>query len=422
MGVIPGIKSLTFSGLSAGPPGDPIEVWLQGRDMEEISAAAEELMTQLRRFDGIYQIRSDLSVGKNEMQLSLKPEARSLGLTVQDLARQVNSGFYGDEAVRLQRGRDDVRVKVRYPENERRAVSDVMNMRIRTRQGIEIPLRSVAHVTFTKGFTTITRTDGMRRVAVSAGVDASRANANEVFGELKAHFFPQLKTRYPGLHVALQGEQKKMRESLGSLAIGFPLAILGIFIIMATIFRSYAQPFLILFTIPFGIIGAVAGHLVFGYDLSMMSMFGMVALTGVVVNDAIVLIERVNTNIAEKMPFYDAILMGGGRRFRAIVLTTVSTVGGLAPLIMETDLQARFLIPMALSVAAGVLFATVLTLVLLPSLLVILNDFRCILYRFSHGRWPEREFVEPALDRHDDPMAASTAIDLAINPLSGAEK
>ncbi len=422
VGVIPGIKSLTFSGLSAGPPGDPIEVWLQGRDMEEISAAADELMARLRRFDGVYQVRSDLSVGKNEMQLTLKPEARSLGLTVQDLARQVNSGFYGDEAVRLQRGRDDVRIKVRYPENERRAVSDVMNMRIRTRQGVEVPLRSVAQVTFAKGFTTITRTDGMRRVAVSAGVDAGRANANEVFAELKAHFFPQLQTRYPGLHVALQGEQKKMRESLGSLAVGFPLAVLGIFIIMATIFRSYAQPFLILFTIPFGIIGAVIGHLVFGYDLSMMSLFGMVALTGVVVNDAIVLIERVNTNIAEKMPFYDAILMGGSRRFRAIVLTTVSTVGGLAPLIMETDLQARFLIPMALSVAAGVLFATILTLVLLPSLLVILNDFRCLLYRFSHGAWPERAAVEPAFDRHDDPMAAPAAIDSQYHPQIGVEK
>ena len=422
VGVIPGIKALTFSGLSAGPPGDPIEVWLQGRDMAVISAAADELMARLRLFDGVFQVRSDLSTGKNEMRLTLKPEARSLGLTVQDLARQVNSGFYGDEAVRLQRGRDDVRIKVRYPENERRAVSDVMNMRIRTSQGHEIPLRSVADITFAQGFTTITRTDGMRRVAVSAGVDARRANANEVFAELKTNFFPDLETHYPGLHVALQGEQKKMRESLGSLMVGYPVAILGIFIIMATIFRSYAQPFLILFTIPFGIIGAVIGHLVLGYDLSMMSMFGMVALTGVVVNDAIVLIERVNTNLAEKMPFYDAILMGGSRRFRAIVLTTVSTVGGLAPLIMETDLQARFLIPMALSVAAGVLFATILTLVLLPSLLVILNDFRCIIYRFSHGTWPERAAVEPALDRYDDPMAAPPAIIIKTSPQSGVDK
>jgi len=422
VGIIPGIKALTFSGLSAGPPGDPIEVWLQGHDMDIIAAAADELMARLRRFDGVFQIRSDLSIGKNEMQLTLKPEARPLGLTVQDLARQVNSGFYGDEAVRLQRGRDDVRIKVRYPEKERRAVSDVLNMRIRTHQGHEIPLRSVADVTFTRGFTTITRTDGMRRVAVSAGVDARRANANEVFAELNANFFPDLEARYPGLHMALQGEQKKMRESLGSLAVGFPVAILGIFIIMATIFRSYAQPFLILFTIPFGIIGAVVGHLVLGYDLSMMSMFGMVALTGVVVNDAIVLIERVNTNLAEKKPFYEAVLLGGGRRFRAIVLTTVSTVGGLAPLIMETDLQARFLIPMALSVAAGVLFATILTLVLLPSLLAILNDFRCLLYRFSMGAWPHREVVEPAYNRFDDPLAAPKLSDLSINPQNGAGK
>ena len=176
----------------------------------------------------------------------------------------------------------------------------------------------------------------------------------------------------------------------------------GIFVIIATMFRSYAQPFVILFTVPFGIIGVILGHLVLGYDLSLMSIFGMVALTGVVVNDAIVLIERVNENIAEGMSFFEAIRAGGVRRFRAIFLTTLSTVGGLTPLILETDLQAKFLIPMAISLAAGVTFATVLTLGLVPSLLVILNDFRCILYRINHGIWPARERVEPARSRKVD--------------------
>ncbi len=170
-------------------------------------------------------------------------------------------------------------------------------------------------------------------------------------------------------------------------------------------FRSYVQPLIILFTVPFGIIGAVLGHLLMGYNLSMMSIFGMVALTGVVVNDAIVLIERINENMAEGMPFFDAILKGGARRFRAIFLTTLSTVGGLAPLIMEQDLQARFLIPMALSIAAGVVFATVLTLVLIPSLLAILSDFRLIAHRLQKGVWPRRLDVEPARDRHVDPLA-----------------
>jgi multidrug efflux pump subunit AcrB len=405
IGILPGIKSLTFAGMEAGPPGDPIEVWLQGHDMDEILAAAGELMARLRKFDGVYQIRTDFSPGKNEMRLSLKPEARALGLTVEDLARQIYAGYYGDEALRLQRGRDDIRVKVRYTADERSRLSDLDQVRIRTRAGFEVPLMSVADVSFTPGYSTITRTDGMRRVAVSAGVDTNKANANEIFAELSANYFPDLKKRHPGLFVDLQGEQKKMRESFGSLFIGFPLAVLGIFVVIATMFRSYAQPFVILFTVPFGIIGAVLGHLLLGYDLSIMSIFGMVALTGVVVNDAIVLIERVNENFACGMPFFDAILKGGARRFRAIFLTTLSTVGGLAPLIMETDFQAKFLIPMALSIAAGVAFATILTLVLIPSLLAILNDLRLLAHRFKHGRWPRRLAVEPARDRHTDPLA-----------------
>ncbi|PID39494.1 MAG: hypothetical protein CR984_06830 [Proteobacteria bacterium] len=404
IGTLPGIKSLTFSGMEAGPPGDPIEIWLQGHHMDEILAAAEELMERLRKFDGVYQIRTDFSPGKNEMRLALKPEARALGLTVDDLASQIYAGYYGSEVLRMQRGRDDIRVKVRYTADERSRLSDIERVRIRTAGGLEVPLMSVADITFATGYSTITRTDGMRRVAVSAGVDTSKANTNEIFTELSAAYFPRLKKRYPGLFVSLQGEQKKIRESFGSLIIGFPLAVLGIFIVIATMFRSYAQPFVILFTVPFGIIGAVFGHLLLGYDLSMMSMFGMVALTGVVVNDAIVLIECINENLASGMPFFDAIIKGGARRFRAIFLTTLSTVGGLTPLILETDLQAKFLIPMALSIAAGVAFATVLTLVLIPGMLAILNDLRLLSHRIRHGRWPRRLDVEPARHRHRDPL------------------
>ncbi|MBI9085246.1 MAG: efflux RND transporter permease subunit [Desulfobacterales bacterium] len=404
VGRIPGVKSLTFSGMAAGPPGAPIEVWLQGHDMGRILAASDELMARLGQFDGVYQIRSDFSPGKNEMRLTLKPEARGLGLTVNDLASQLYSGYYGSEALRLQRGRDDIRVKVRYAADERRQISDLEKIRIRTAGGHEIPLLSVAEVRFEPGYSTITRTDGMRRVAVSAAVDSNRTNANEIFAELSSGFFPELEARYPGVRVALQGEQKKMRESFASLYVGFPMAVLGIFIIVATMFRSYVQPFVIMFTIPFGIIGAIIGHLVLGYDMSIMSIFGMVALTGVVVNDAIVLIERINENMAEGMPFFEAIISGGRRRFRAVFLTSLSTIGGLAPMIVETNLQARFLIPMALSMAAGVAFATVLTLVLIPSLLVIVNDFRRIPTRLRTGQWPNREDVEPARHRHLDLM------------------
>jgi len=401
LGPIPGVKSLTFEGMKAGPPGAPIEIWIQGHDMKKILAASDDLKLRLKKFDGVYQIRSDFNPGKNEMRLTLKPEARALGLTVSDLARQIYAGYYGQEAVRIQRGRDDIRVRVRYTSDERKNISDIERIRIRTKTGDEVPLISVANISFSPGYSTITRTDGLRRVVVSAAIDSKKANASEIFATLSKSYFSELKNRYSGIYIALQGEQKKMRESLGSLMIGFPLAIVGIFIIIATMFRSYLQPFVILITVPFGIIGAILGHMILGYNLSMMSMFGMVALTGVVVNDAIVLIERINENLALKMSFYDSIISAGKRRFRAIILTTFSTIGGLAPLIMETDFQARFLIPMAISIAGGVGFATLLTLLLIPSLLVILNDFRLVFYWLKNGKTAKREILEPARLRHN---------------------
>jgi multidrug efflux pump subunit AcrB len=399
VGAIIGVRSLTFKGLAAGPGGAEIEIWLQGNDMNTLIEASNRLQEKLATYDGVFQIRSDYSPGKNELRLSLKPESRTLGLSVDDLARQVNAGFFGWEAFRLQRDEDDIRVKVRYTAEERQRLTDFYTMRIRTADGSEVPLLSVADIEFAPGYSTITRTDGQRRIAVTAEVDPKRANSREVFADLGADFFPALQNRYPGLHISLQGEKKNMRESFGPLKVTFPLAVVGIFVIIATIFRSYIQPMVILVTIPFGIIGAIFGHLILGYSLSMMSMFGMVALTGVVVNDAIVLIERINENLAEGMEFFEAIKQGGCRRFRAILLTSLSTVGGLAPLIMETDMQARFLIPMALSLAAGVTFATVLTLVLIPSLLAIVNDLRRILLKVQTGYWPGREEAEPASRR-----------------------
>ena len=402
VGAIPGAVSLTFAGREAGPPGAPIEIWLQGQDMTEILAAAEELKEKLGTYDGLYQIQDDFRPGKNEIKLRLKPEARALGLTVAALATQIYAGYFGEEAVRLQRGRDDVRVRVRYPKDERKQLAEFERVRIRTPRGDEVPLLSVADLEFGPGYATIQRTDGMRRVSVTAEVNVAKANANEIFNELSAGYFRDLQKKHRGVQVSLQGEKKKMQESFSSLYVGYPLALVGIFIIIATIFRSYVQPLVIMITVPFGIIGAVLGHLLLGYDLSMLSLFGMVALSGVVVNDAIVLIECINTYIANGIPFFEAIRKGGARRFSAIFLTSVTTVGGLTPLMLEKDMQARFLIPMAISIAAGVAFATLLTLVLIPCLLCILNDFRRVLYWASQRRWPTPEEVEPARLRNVD--------------------
>lgn len=418
IGAIPGVESLTFQALGPGHRRPPLAFELQHERLDILVAATGRLKEKLTEFKGVYQVKSDLNQGKKELRFSLKPEARTLGLTVADLASQVKAGFYGNEAQRLQRGEHDVRVKIRYTRPERSSMEDLESVHIRTPANALVPLLSVANIEYAPGFSTIRRTDGKRTVTVTGYVNTKLANANEIFADMNNGFLRELSATYPDLVVILKGDKKRSRESFSSLKKGFPVAVMGIFTIVATMFRSYAQPFIIMVTIPFGIIGAVLGHLAMGYHLSMMSVFGMVALTGVVVNDAIVLIERVNENFAEGMAFFDAILKGGARRFRAIFLTSISTVGGLAPMLMETDLQAKFLIPMAISLASGVIFATVLTLVLIPCLLVIFNDFRCLVYRGFKGEWPRsRTILEPASDRHKDLDAA-----FAGETPSGAEE
>lgn len=406
VGDIPGVESLTFNKFAPGPGGADIEVWLQGHDMAAIRSASEALMARLRQFDGVSQVRSDFRPGKNELRLRLKPHAAALGLTVQDLATQVYAGYFGQEAVRLQRGRDDVRVRVRYPLADRKRLSRLADVRIRTPQGAEVPLFSVADTESGPGYSTIVRTNGMRRVAVSAKVNKARANAEEIVTELESGFLPELRRSHPGLYLALRGERKDSSETMASLLIGFPLALLGIYVIVATIFRSYLQPWIILTTVPMGFVGALWGHLLMGYNLSLMSVFGMVALAGVVVNDAIVLMECINANLAAGADLFRAIQLAGARRFRAVFLTTVSTVGGLLPMLLEQDMQAQFLIPMAVSIAAGVACATLLTLVLIPCLVAVLNDFRCLASWIRTGRFPEkRRDVEPAAgrNRHHQP-------------------
>ncbi len=408
-GPIPGAESVTFESTGPGHGGPPLAFELRGERMETLLSASEKLMDRLKEFEGVFQVQSDFSPGKTELRLKLRPAARSLGITVSGLASQVNAAFYGIEAQRIQRGEHDIRVKVRYTEKERSSMDAFRNMRIHTPSGAEVPLHTVAEVTSAPGYATITRTNGRRSVTVTASVDTQKANANEIFNTLSGGFIKKMKSGAPDLTVVLKGNKKRSRESFSSLKVGFPIALVGIFAIVATMFRSYIQPVIIMFTIPFGVIGAVFGHLAMGYSLSIMSVFGMVALTGVVVNDAIVLIERINENIAGGMGFFEAVLKGGARRFRAVFLTTLSTIGGLAPMLMETDLQARVLIPMAISLAAGVAFATLITLVLVPGMLAVLSDIRVVLCRLNKGYWPERVEVEPGRHRRRIPGTAAPA-------------
>lgn len=396
VGTIPGLQALSFSGFNAGPPGAAIEIWIQGSDLDELRRAADELKKKLHTYDGVYQVQHDLHPGKNEITFSLRPEARALGLTVADLATQVYSGYFGQEVLRLQRGRDDIRVKVRYPEEDRTNISELEQVRIRTPLGSEVPLFSVADVHYGPGVSSIRRTDGARRVSVTAEIDTERANTQEVFNDLESGYFDELMREFPGTTVAIKGEKQKMRESLGSLLITYPLALVGIYLIIATVFRSYLQPMLIMLTVPFGIIGALWAHLAFGYPVSLMSIFGIVALSGVVVNDAIVMIDYINSIQRQGVPIFESLRRGGGRRFRPIILNSTTTVIGLTPLLASRDVQAQFLIPMALSIGAGVAFSTILSLILVPCLMGILNDARRVVHYLTHRVWAEPEDVEPA--------------------------
>ena len=400
-GPISGALSVAFDGMNGGPGGKPIEVWLLGEDLDTLRDASEALQSKLAQIAGVYQIEDDFRTGKRELRARLKPEARTMGMTTASLASQLRQGYYGAESVRIQRGRDEVKVYVRYPDEERRSIAGVYQIRIRTPAGAEVPIEAVADLSVEPGYTTIKRKDGRRRITVTAELDTAQTAPGDVIERVRREFISQLPEKFPGLSATLEGQRREQTESFSSLRLGGPLTILAIYLVLATIFRSYMQPLIILFTIPFGIIGAIIGHMLLGYNLTIMSVFGMVALAGVVVNDAIILIEAVNHRLSDGVPFFTALLDGGCRRFRPIILTSTTTVGGLMPLLLEKSMQAQFLIPMGLTIAAGVGFATFLTLGVIPCLLFILNDARRFWVYLHSGHWPSYEEVEPAATRKE---------------------
>jgi multidrug efflux pump subunit AcrB len=375
VGEIPGVSSLEYYS-EVLDMGNAIEVELSHQDFDTLLVASERLKSILRDYAGVSDIADDFEPGKAELKLKLKDTGRTLGLTLSDLARQVRQGFYGDEAQRIQRGRHDIRVMVRYPQDQRRSLADVENMRIRLPDDTEIPFRTVAEVEYGRGYATIKRIDRRRVVSVSADVDEAIANAGEINAELNASILPGLARQFPGLQFRFGGEQRERNESLGSLWVNFAIAMMAIYGLLAVQFRSYAQPAIVMSAIPFGLVGATLGHLVMGFNLSILSMFGIVALAGVVVNDSLIMIDLINRERTEGVPLAQILRDCATRRFRPIMLTTLTTFLGLLPMITEKSLQARFLIPMAISLAFGVVFATCITLLLVPSLYMILEDLK----------------------------------------------
>lgn len=378
VGVIPEAESITFSSelFSAG---NPVEVHLSLDDHDLLLDAADDLKAELANYPGTFDISDSFLPGKEEMQLKLKPAARSLGLTLNDLAQQVRHAFYGAEALRLQRDQDEVKVLVRYPEEERRSLGHVKEMRIRTAGGKEVPFSQVAEVNMEHGYASIQRAQRLRVVKVTADVDESVANANELRGDVETRVLPALKNKYPGLRYTIEGEGKEQAESLTDVIQGFAVALFCIYALLAIPFKSFSQPFIVMAAIPFGIVGAIAGHLIMGLNLSLLSLFGMVGLAGVVVNDSLVLIDAANRLRDEGAGAWDAVTRAGALRFRAIILTSLTTFAGLMPMILERSLQAQFLIPMAVSLGFGVLFATGITLLLVPCGYVILEDVHNLL-------------------------------------------
>ncbi|UCH82684.1 MAG: efflux RND transporter permease subunit [Candidatus Latescibacterota bacterium] len=383
---IPDAVELAFTS-SIFHAGDPIDVQLTGLDIDALQEVADRLKLELAKYSGVLDITDSFRTGKQEVKLSVKPAAEAYGITLFDLARQVRQAFYGEEAQRIQRGRDDVRVMVRYPESQRRSIGDLENMRIRTMDGGEVPFSTVAEARLGRGYSSIKRVDRQRAINVTADVDQKKGNAAEVLADLRSNVLPAILADYPGVRYSLEGEQREQRESMRGLMRGFMFALIMIFALMAIPFRSYIQPLIVMSIIPFGFVGAVWGHLIMRLNLTILSMFGLVALTGVVVNDSIVLVHFINRRRAEGLPLFEAVREAGISRFRPIILTSATTFAGLTPLLLERSVQAKFLVPMAVSLGFGVVFATFITLVIVPTLYVIFEDLKALGLRLV-GRKP----------------------------------
>ncbi|MFP4054141.1 MAG: efflux RND transporter permease subunit, partial [Phycisphaerae bacterium] len=377
VGALPGVESLIFQADRGGPGGGrALTVELSHRRTDVLDKASEALAARLEEFSVTKDIDDGYTPGKQQVNFRVTPYGESMGLTSIDIAQQVRHAFQGIEALKQQRGRNEVTVRVRRPEKERISEFDLERMTVQTPLGGQAPLMEVARVERGRAYTSINRRNGRRTVTVTADVEPI-SESNRVQATLNSEVLPQLAKDFPGLTYGYEGRQAAIRDSMQALMVGMLLALVGIYVLLAIPFRSYVQPLIVMLAIPFGIVGAAIGHLVMGYTLSIISMMGIVALAGVVVNDSLVLIDYANWLVRkEGLAPREAIHAAGVRRFRPILLTTLTTFGGLAPMIFETSRQARFMIPMALSLGFGILFATTITLIILPSMYMLLEDVK----------------------------------------------
>ncbi|NBB93550.1 MAG: AcrB/AcrD/AcrF family protein [Gammaproteobacteria bacterium] len=381
IGDIKGVDQITFEA-ERGPGSwrDDISIDLSHSDIEVLERAATELVERLQEFGSTRDVNDNYERGKAQLDFTLLDEGRALGLTPVEVGRQLRGAFYGDIALRYLRGTNEIEVRVKLPEDEREDIRTLENFMVRTPDGVEVPLTDVARVERGQAFTSINRRDGRRVINVGTDVEPKSA-VSRVLAAINTEVLPQLRADFPGITWTYEGSQAELRESTAALWGGFGLALFAVYALLAIAFGSYVQPLIVMMAIPFGIVGGIIGHILLGYDLSLVSMLGVVAVSGVVVNGALIMVHFANSR-RDELSAHDAILQAGVRRFRPIVLTTVTTFGGLAPIILETSIQAVHLIPMAISLGFGIVFATTIMLVVVPCFYMMLEDI--------HGAWQRR--------------------------------
>ncbi|WP_305374524.1 efflux RND transporter permease subunit [Photobacterium leiognathi] len=384
-----GVKNITFEA-SIGRKQSDVQFSLKGDDLAQLAQASKAMQQLLYQYDGTLNIKDDLSSPTPEVKLQLTKAGEVLGLSLASLASQVRHAFYGYEVQRVLRNNEEVKVMVRYPQQERSTIGYLENMKVILPNGRFVPFTEVAKANIESSYTSINRVDRKRSVIVSANVDKSQTSPSDIYNDILENKLDQLRQAFPSVKFALDGRAKDEKNTKGSLIRDSILALITIFALMAIPLRSYSQPLIIMSVIPFGIIGAIAGHYLAGLTLNLLSVFGILALAGVVVNDSLVLVSFINRALKQGVPLEQAVVNAGCSRFRAIVLTSLTTFFGLAPILLEDSLQAQIVIPMATSLAFGILFATVVTLLLVPSLYLILADIKRGMKRFYHWWWQPR--------------------------------
>ncbi|EWH09074.1 RND family efflux transporter [Catenovulum agarivorans DS-2] len=383
-GEMPGVRSVSFNGSIQGGAGSDLEFLFRSDNSEQIAAAAQSLKTKLQAYQGVYDIDDSYSGGKDELQLFVKPAGTALGLDLANLSSQVRAAFYGAEVQRIQRDDEEIKVMVRYPKAHRQSVQSLEQMWLELPSGKRVIFSTVAEYKMASGYSSIQRIDYQRSVSVTAKVDKSFAEPGKIAADVTDNIIPDILQQYPDVQFELFGASKEEQEAMVSLGIGFICALVAIYALMAIPLKSYMQPFIIMSVIPFGILGAVIGHILLGLSISILSFFGVIALAGVVVNDSLILVDFINRARRQGESVLNSIQQAGAKRFRAILLTSLTTFFGLIPIVSETSLQAQIVIPMAVSLAFGILFSTVITLLLLPVLYAILSDLRGV-FKLTKG-------------------------------------